>query len=480
MISEHISTTVSLSASSSGNAGRYVPPSKRGTVSAPICSTDSTCDSSDSDVSEDDTESHLHTEFEAHLANISPVTASVDEDCVGGTYFLRTPFSTVGVVKPSDEEAGTNYNPKGYSAEQDCAKLGFTPGQGYLREVFAHQIWEDFAKVPETIVTDLPTHSTTQKHATTSASLQRFVSSSSQSWDNGPARSETGQTCLISAAMNGYTETAPSLVGLGQVDVDQADGDHNTPLFLAAAQEHADVEVLIDAGADMEKKDCNAYSALSYACMTGCLSTVKMLVHAGADPCVTDDSGSTCLITAVMNGHTEIVRFLVGLGQVDVDQADGNHNTALHVAVLLNRAGVVEVLIDAGADMEKKHCNAYSALSYACAKGCLDIVKMLVPAGADVRVTDDSGRTCLSTAARHGHTEIVRFLVGLGQVDVDQADGNHNTALHEAVLLNHADVVEVLIDAGADVETMSGRAHSPLLPGASVGVPASRRRATAC
>ena len=192
MTSEHISTTtVSLSASSSGNAGRYVPPSKRGTVSAPICSTDSTCDSSDSDVSEDDTESRLLTEFEAHLANNTLSTASVDEDCVGGTYFVRTSFSTLGVAKPSNEEAGTNYNPKGYSAEQDCAKLGFTPGQGYLREAFAYQIGGDFAKVPETIVIDLPTHSTTQKHATTPASLQRFVSGASQSWDNGPARYET-------------------------------------------------------------------------------------------------------------------------------------------------------------------------------------------------------------------------------------------------------------------------------------------------
>ena len=259
-----------------------------------------------------------------------------------------------------------------------------------------------------------------------------------------------GFTCLITAAEKGRTETVRYLVGLGQVDVDQRDVDLNAALYEASVQNHADVvRVLIDVGTDLEKPYAGG-SSLLFACMGGCLDVVKMLVQAGAELRVTDNHyGRTCLITAAKKGRTETVRYLVGLGQVDVDQADGNHNTALHVAVEKNHADVVRVLIDAGADIEKPY-EGGSPLLFACMGGCLDVVKMLVQSGAKLHVTDHYGRTCLITAAEGGHTEIVRYLVGLEQVDVDQADGNHNTALHVAVEKNHADVVQVLIDAGAD------------------------------
>ena len=283
-----------------------------------------------------------------------------------------------------------------------------------------------------------------------------------------------GDTCLIVASRAGYTETVRYLVGLGQVDVNQVGGtEYNvTALHEAVTLNHADVvQVLIDAGANIDNKDSFGYTPLLLACMRGFHDTVMMLVQAGAELSVADTDGDTCLILATRWGHTETVRYLVDVGQVDVDQVGLSGSTALHKAARYNHIDVVQVLIDAGADIERKDSEGRTPLLLACMSGYLDIVKMLVQAGAELRLTDCHGDTCLIVASRGGFTETVRYLVGLGQVDVDQVGGLYaTTVLNEAVKLNHADVVQVLIDAGADIEKKDARQCTPLLLGCKADV----------
>ena len=87
---------------------------------------------------------------------------------------------------------------------------------------------------------------------------------------------------------------------------------------------------------------------------------------------------------------------------------------------------------------------------------------MLVKAGADVRATDANRNTCLILAACLGHTDIVRYLVSLPEVDLNHQGSNKCTALHFAVHGKHADVVQVLIDAGAVIETKNDEGRSAL------------------
>ena len=278
-----------------------------------------------------------------------------------------------------------------------------------------------------------------------------------------------GHTCLTAAATNGHTETVRYLVGLKEVEVDHTDDEDGTALHWAAENNHADVvQVLIDAGADIEVRNNGGNSPLHFACSSGSLDVVKLLVRAGAGVCVTDNDGDTCLMFAACNGHTETVRYLVGLPEVEVDHADGEGRTALHL-VAGYHADVVQVLIDAGANIEARDNSGYSPLHFACSSGSPDSVKMLVRAGAGVRVTNNYGDTCLIFAASRGHTEIVRYLVGLKEVEVDHTDDEDGTALHWAADNNHADVVQVLIDAGANIEVRDNNGYSPLLWSCSSG-----------
>ena len=278
---------------------------------------------------------------------------------------------------------------------------------------------------------------------------------------------EDGHMCLTHAARNGRTETVRYLVGLFQVDVNHESDEGFTALHLA--YEHTDVvQVLIEAGADINTESDELSPPLQCACRWGALDAVKILVRAGA---VVSD---TCLWRAVDQGRTETVRYLLCLPEVDVNYRNDDHKTALSNAVFWKHADVVQVLIDAGADIyahnDERRSLLHSActpLFSACESKSLAIVKMLVEAGVGVRDTDNEGHTCLMHAAWQGNIEIVRYLVGLPEVDLNRqstaiADASNHTALHLAVFRKHTDVMQVLIDAGADIDAQNNEGRSPL------------------
>ena len=277
------------------------------------------------------------------------------------------------------------------------------------------------------------------------------------------ATDDNRATCLMFAAYHGHTDTVRYLVGLPEVDLNHQDTKNYTALHYAVQEKHADVvQVLFDAGADIETKNDEGRSPLLLASISGELTTVKMLVEAGADVRVTDTGRYTCLILAVCDGRTDTVRYLLSLPEVDLNHQDRDNYTALHIAVHFKHADVVQVLIDAGADIETKNDKGHSPLHVASILGELKAMTMLVKAGADVRATEANRATCLIPAACFGHTDTVRYLAGLPEVDLNHQENRNNTALHYAVERKHADVVEVLIGAGADIETKNDEGHSPL------------------
>ena len=265
------------------------------------------------------------------------------------------------------------------------------------------------------------------------------------------AAQKDGYTSFIFAAGFGHTETVRYLVGLPQIDLSHKDKDGHTSLLAAVERAGADVvEVLLDAGADIEAKLNDGRSPLLKASKCGNLQVVKVLLRAGAGVCVTDNKGATCLMLAAHYGHTEAVRTLLCMPEVDVNQSNTQGLTSLHRAVFKKHSDVVQLLIDAGADVGAKNSAGSTSLHWACEVGALDIVQMLVKAGADVSVVDNKGCTCLIVAAYHGHTETVRFLVGLREVDVIHGDFSGNTALHYARQKQHTDVEQVLLKHGAE------------------------------
>ena len=77
--------------------------------------------------------------------------------------------------------------------------------------------------------------------------------------------------------------------------------------------------------------------------------------------------------------------------------------------------------------------------------------------------------TILHRAALRNRREMVEFLLKQGGLSPKETDGNGNTPLHCAALGGHAEVAQLLVDAGADLEATNNEGDRPIHLGAGAG-----------
>jgi uncharacterized protein len=172
------------------------------------------------------------------------------------------------------------------------------------------------------------------------------------------------------------------------------------------------------------------------------------------------------LIEYAEQGNTEQVKRLLQSG-ANINATNEEGRTAVLAATYHNQVETVEILIQAGADINIRDHNRNNVFLYAGAEGLRDILKLAIDAGADVTITNRYGGTALIPAADRGHVEIVRELLTRTDVDIDHINNLNWTALLEAIILgdggeNHQQIVQLLLDHGADVHLADGEGVTPL------------------
>ncbi|KAI8498597.1 Unconventional myosin-XVI [Branchiostoma belcheri] len=160
--------------------------------------------------------------------------------------------------------------------------------------------------------------------------------------------------------------------------------------------------------------------------------------------------GRTALHLASWNGQTGVVELLIQHG-ANLEARDKNGWTTLHLACRYGHTGIVELLIQHGADMEARTKLGSTALHLASGYGQTGVVELLIQHGADIEARDKYGETALYLACRYGHTGIVELLIQHG-ADMEGRDTDGQTALHLACRYRHIGVVKLLIQHGADME----------------------------
>lgn len=90
---------------------------------------------------------------------------------------------------------------------------------------------------------------------------------------------------------------------------------------------------------------------------------------------------------------------------------------------------------------------------YAAKNGELERMKALLTLpSVSINVSDGKKRTALHFSAANGHVDVIEYLLNNGaQNIIDEVEKDRNTALHYACMYNHPQVVKVLIEAGANV-----------------------------
>ncbi|KAJ8004526.1 hypothetical protein DPEC_G00137190 [Dallia pectoralis] len=299
-----------------------------------------------------------------------------------------------------------------------------------------------------------------------------------------------GRTLLASAAHTGSKKVVQLLLSRG---ADPLIGDHqgHTSLTLAARQGHVGVlEVLVtwargqgpEVSAQLlEHSDSEGWTALRSAAWGGHTKAVHLLLEMGAEVDQSDAEGRTALRAAAWGGHEEILLTLLEHG-AQVDKADREGRTPLIAAAYMGHREAVEVLLDHGAEVNLADGDRRTALSVAAlcvptaarVKGYGDVASLLLERGADPGHRDKDGMTPLLLASSEGHEEVVELLLEAG-ADVDESAGPRAiataavTPLLAAAAMGHSGTVGRLLFWGAAVDGIDAEGRTALSLAAAQG-----------
>jgi len=357
-----------------------------------------------------------------------------------------------------------------------------------------------------------------------------------------------GETPLMAASRTGRVDAVKLLLSHGSF-VNAVDPfQEETALMWAAAEGHLEVvKALLAAGADpnikahvaliTERKNADhpsgGFTALMFAVRNGHEDVARALIAGGADPKLTNADGATATIVAIVNDRFDLAKTLIDLGAdpndgalfFAVDMHDATTDMRAHDGARLQpnhpnnltALGLVKVLLDVGADVNKPFIGALHSTTLCCGAAInsspfyraataadVEVLKLMLAKGAKIewspsdikpkdgkgpgRANPNVGRTPIMAAIKGGQgapiaggpgftrigpptfrepgsrdpLEALNLLLAAGaNPNVKASDGS--TPLHQAVQEEHVGMIRALVAAGAKLDAVNKDNLTPLL-----------------
>jgi ankyrin repeat protein len=175
----------------------------------------------------------------------------------------------------------------------------------------------------------------------------------------------------------------------------------------AASETGQIVKLLLAAGADPNARNAEGSPVLMAAIMRQDPGIMADLIRAGASAKAADSTGPL-FVAAAFSGNQKIVELMLDAG-ADVNAKTKDGTTALLAATYKQKWDLSKYLIQKGADVNAR-LDVGSPLLFAAAAGDLGTVKLLVEKGAEINAKDSEGISPLSAAQKRNHQEVVDFL----------------------------------------------------------------------
>ncbi|XP_055042092.2 ankyrin repeat and SOCS box protein 2 isoform X3 [Misgurnus anguillicaudatus] len=286
------------------------------------------------------------------------------------------------------------------------------------------------------------------------------------------------QTALMLAVSRDHLACAEYLLEKG-ADPDIVNNDRETPLYKACEKENpAMVAMLLNHSASVNKSCIQGWTALHEAVCRNNVEICEMLVKAGAKVGKANMYGITPIFVAAQSGKVDTLRFLLKNG-ADINSQASDGATALYEACKNGHEEIVEFLLSQNADANKPGKTGLLPIHIAAQRGSdgyanflmsktsslmgvpanmsVQLISMLIPATSKARVRR-SGISPLHLAAERNRDDVLELLIEAG-FDVNAMlsedrmkmyEDRRSTALYFSVINNNIDATTMLLEAGAN------------------------------
>ncbi|KAJ7241249.1 ankyrin repeat-containing domain protein [Mycena rebaudengoi] len=215
------------------------------------------------------------------------------------------------------------------------------------------------------------------------------------------------------------------------------------------------IRALIKHGTNRNPLQAFVGNSLQLAAKEGRMGLVQLLLEHSTDPNLQGGKYGTASQAALVEGHTEVLQLLLEHG-ADVSVQGGRYGDLLQVASAKGHLEMVQLLLKNGADVNAQGgCDGAALQAASAGRKSITMLDLMYNLG--VRV---------ATQGRGSHREIVQLLLENG-ADVNLWGGYYETTLQAASQYGRMEIVQSLLVYGADVNAQGGK-YGTALQAASV------------
>ncbi|KAL5102610.1 Ankyrin repeat and KH domain-containing protein mask [Taenia crassiceps] len=216
--------------------------------------------------------------------------------------------------------------------------------------------------------------------------------------------------------------------------------------------------------------------ALLKATYANDLQAVRQLLQKGANPNMFEVFGrKTALIVAAENNFHEVMHELLehkaSVSQTDspLDVVNRRRFTPLMRAALKGHDETARQPLDSHATLGPQlNENKESALTLGCKSGKVEMVQLLLERGSPMADRSAELNAGLREAVLLNHAEVIKLLLNHG-ADVNHSDNTNPPVIFLAIASSTINTLNLLVAQGACVNQVDGQGYTPLMKAVTIG-----------